>query len=143
MNRPATASSATRPRRNRDGDRGAITVTVMFLLIITLMGAGLVIDGGRVMAARRHAFNTAEAAARAGVATATPMSGFEPTRARAAALDYAIRSGVAPADVQVTVTASTVAVTITERRRTVFLILGGVETVTVRVTGIARLAYST
>jgi len=124
-------------------DRGAITVVVMFLLIIALMGAGLVVDGGRVMVARRHAYNTAEAAARAGVATATPMSGFSPTRARAAALDYAIRSGVAPADVSVRVTATRVFVTITERRHTVFLILGGMETVTVRVTGSARLAYST
>jgi hypothetical protein len=71
------------------------------------------------------------------------MSGFSPTRARAAALDYAIRSGVAPADVSVRVTATRVFVTITERRHTVFLILGGMETVTVRVTGSARLAYST
>jgi len=127
----------------RDSDRGAITVVMMFLLIIALMGAGLVVDGGRVMSARRHAYNTAEAAARAGVATATPMSGFSPTIARAAALDYALRSGVAPADVSVRVTPNRVSVTITERRSTVFLILGGVETVTVRVTGTARLAYTT
>lgn len=124
-------------------DRGAITVVMMFLLIITLMGAGLVVDGGRVMVARRHAMNTAEAAARAGVATATPVSGFDRTRAGAAALDYALRAGVAPADVRVTVAADHVSVTITERRSTVFLILGGMGTVTVTVTGTARLAYST
>jgi Flp pilus assembly protein TadG len=124
-------------------DRGAITVMMMFLLIITLMGAGLVVDGGRVMVSRRHAYNTAEAAARAGVATATPMSGFDPRKAGAAALDHAVRAGVDPADVSVSVTPDHVSVTITERRRTVFLILGGVDTVTVRVTGTARLAYST
>ncbi len=124
-------------------DRGAITVVMMFLLIITLMGAGLVVDGGRVMVARRHAYNTAEAAARAGVATATPMSGFDRTKAGAAALDHALRAGIAPADVRVSVTADHVSVTITERRRTVFLILGGVDTATITVTGTARLAYST
>ncbi|MEI7546453.1 MAG: pilus assembly protein TadG-related protein [Actinomycetota bacterium] len=129
---------------NRFGrDAGAITVVAMFLLIISLLGAGLVVDGGRAMAARRHAYNTAEAAARAGVATATPMSGFSPTRARAAALDYALRSGVAARDVAVVVTADRVSVTITERRRSVFLILGGWKTVAVRATGTARLAYST
>jgi len=100
------------------------------------------VDGGRVMTARRHASNTAEAAARAAVATATPMSGFNPTVAREAALAYVTRSGVALADVQVVVGADFVSVTVTERRSTVFLILGGQETVTVRATGIARLAYS-
>lgn len=126
-----------------DDDRGAITVVMMFLLIVALMGAGLIVDGGRVMVARRHAYNVAEAAARAGAATATPMNAFDPVRARAAALDSARRAGIPAADISITVTADRVSVTITERRRTVFLILGGVGTVTVKVTGSARRAYST
>jgi len=35
-----------------------------------------------------------------------------------------------------------VTVTVTERRSTVFIILGGQETMTVRATGTARVAYS-
>ncbi len=126
------------PRR----DRGSVTITMMLLLVVVLGGAGLIVDGGRAMAARRHAANTAEAAARAAVATATPVSGFDPQRARRAALDYAARAGVPIADVQVVVAADVVTVTITERRRTVFLVLGGKTTLTVRATGSARVNYS-
>lgn len=123
-------------------DRGTITVVMVMMLVIVLAGAALIVDGGRVMVARRHASNTAEAAARAAVATATPVSGFDPAKARVAAMGYAIGAGVAAADVQVEVAADHVSVTITERRRTVFLVLGGQEVVTVQATGSARLAYS-
>ncbi len=114
----------------------------MLLLVIALAGAGLIVDGGRVMVARRHASNTAEAAARAAVSTATPVSGFDRQAARDAALAYAGRAGVAPSDVEVVVGVDYVTVTVTERRSTVFLILGGQETMTVRATGTARVTYS-
>jgi Flp pilus assembly protein TadG len=52
-------------------DRGSISVILVFLVVIALGGAGLIVDGGRAMSARRHASNTAEAAARAAVSTAT------------------------------------------------------------------------
>jgi len=123
-------------------DRGAISVVLMMLLVIALGGAALIVDGGRVMVARRHASNTAEAAARAAVATATPTTGFNPTRARAAAFSYTRRAGVPAADVRIVVGADFVTVTITERRRTVFLILGGKSTMTVQASGTARLVYS-
>jgi Flp pilus assembly protein TadG len=123
-------------------DRGSISVILVFLVVIALGGAGLIVDGGRAMSARRHASNTAEAAARAAVSTATPVSGFDPTTARAAALRYAARAGVPAADVQVEVGVDFVTVTITERRDTVFLILGGAETMTVRASGTARVNYS-
>jgi Flp pilus assembly protein TadG len=115
---------------------------LLFLVLIVLGGAGLVVDGGRAMSARRHASNTAEAAARAAVSTATPVSGFDQSRARGAALDYARRAGVAADDVVVVVRVDSVSVTITERRDTVFLVLGGKQTMTVRATGTARIAYS-
>ncbi len=99
-------------------------------------------DGGRAMVARRHASNTAEAAARAAVSTATPVSGFDRETARDAAITYANRAGVSTADVEVEVGIDFVTVTVTERRSTVFLILGGQETMTVRATGTARVAYS-
>ena len=123
-------------------DRGSISVILVFLVVIALGGAGLIVDGGRAMSARRHASNTAEAAARAAVSTATPVSGFDPTTARAAALRYAARAGVPASDVQVEVGVDFVTVTITERRDTVFLILGGAETMTVRASGTARVNYS-
>ena len=129
-------------RRDEQSDHGAISVVLMLLLVIALAGAGLIVDGGRVMVARRHASNTAEAAARAAVSTATPVSGFDRQAARDAALAYAERAGVAPSDVEVVVGVDYVTVTVTERRSTVFLILGGQETMTVRATGTARVTYS-
>lgn len=123
-------------------DRGSISVVMVIMLVMVLAGAGLVVDGGRAMAARRHASNTAEAAARAAVSTATPMSGFDPVAARSAAIDHAVRAGVDPLDVVVEVAPDAVRVTITERRRTVFLVLGGRSTMTVRATGVARVVYS-
>jgi Flp pilus assembly protein TadG len=123
-------------------DRGSISVVLIMLLVTVLGGAGLVVDGGRAMVARRHASNTAEASARAAVATATPVSGFDRDVARAAAFSYANRAGVAPIDVQVEVGADFVTVVITERRETVFLILGGQETMTVHATGTARVVYT-
>ena len=123
-------------------DRGAISVVMMFLLVIAFAGAGLIVDGGRAMVARRHASNTAEASARAAVSTATPVSGFDRETARDAAIEYASRAGVVSSDVEVEVGVDYVTVTITERRSTVFLILGGQETMTVRATGTARVAYS-
>ncbi len=123
-------------------DRGAISVVMVMLLAVVLGGAGLIVDGGRVMVARRHASNTAEAAARAAVATATPVSGFQRDAARAAAVGAAGRAGVPAADVEVVVAGDSVTVTITERRRTVFLVLGGLQTVTVKASGTARVVYS-
>lgn len=129
-------------RPSEHDDHGAISVVLMFLLLIALGGAGLIVDGGRAMVARRHASNTAEAAARAAVSTATPVSGFDHEIARDAAIGYANRAGVAITDVEVEVGVDFVTVTVTERRSTVFLILGGQETMTVRATGTARVVYS-
>jgi Flp pilus assembly protein TadG len=123
-------------------DRGSISIMMMVLLVMVLAGAGLVVDGGRAMAARRHASNTAEAAARAAVSTATPVSSFDRSTAAQAALDYAVRAGVQPGDVVVVVRPDSVTVTVVERRRTVFLVLGGQQTITVRASGTARVTYS-
>lgn len=128
--------------RDRDRDHGSVSVVMMLLLVMVLGGGGLIVDGGRAMVARRHASNTAEAAARAAVSTATPVSGFDRTKARAAALDYAARAGISAADISVEVGLDFVTVTVVERRRTVFLILGGQATMTVTASGTARVTYS-
>ena len=127
-------------RRGRDV--GSVTAAMVLMIVVVLGGAGLIVDGGRAMSARRHASNTAEAAARAAVSTATPISGIDPDRARSAAIDHAMRAGVAVADVEVVVGTDSVTVTVTERRRTVFLVLGGQSTLTVNASGTALAVYS-
>lgn len=129
-------------RRIHREDRGSITIVSLLLLVVVFAGAGLIVDGGRAMSARRHASNVAEGAARAAVATATPLDDIDPDLATAAALDHARRSGLDTRDVTVEVGPDVVSVTIVERRQTVFLILGGQETMTVHATGTARREYT-
>ncbi|MFM2183793.1 MAG: hypothetical protein RJB61_2087 [Actinomycetota bacterium] len=126
----------------RRADRGDLLVSLMLLVVVVLAGAGLIVDGGRVMAARRHASNIAEGAARAAVSSTTPVRDFQPDTAREAAIDHAVRSGISAVDVAVVVRDGSVTVTVTERRRSVFLVLGGWETVTVQGTGTATVVYS-
>jgi len=127
----------------RDGsDPGSLMVSLMILLVMVLAGAGLIVDGGRAMAARRHATNIAEGAARAAVSSTTPVRWFDPDVARAAAIDHAERSGVPPGDVSVAIDGQVVTVTIVERRDAVFLVVGGWSQVTVRGSGSATVVYS-
>lgn len=120
---------------------------MMFLLAIALAGAALIVDGGRALTARRHAANTAEAAARFAVADqAIGGDGFDAAVAAQLALAHAQRSGVAAEDVSVDVRTNLaggteVVVTITERRTAVFLVLGGLDEMTVSATGAATFAY--
>ncbi len=123
-------------------------VMLSILVVVILGGAGLIVDGGRAMTARRHAANTAEAAARAAVSAQPIVGGLDRDVARSAVLSATARAGVAASDVQVLfVTDPTghdvVTVTITERRSTVFLVLAGRGTMTVRATGSARFTYTT
>ncbi len=129
-------------------DRGSLSIMLVVFVLVTLGGAALVVDGGRAMAARRHAANTAEAAARTAVAEQSLTRGFDPDTATALALDHAVRSGVDPGDVAIAIrTGPTgepeVVVTITERRRAVFLALGGADVLTVRASGAATFVYAT
>ncbi len=136
------------PNEHRDDrDRGAFGVAAVLLVLVTLAGAALVVDGGRAMAARRHAANTAEAAARAGLSGYVPGSGIDPRAAVAAALDHARRAGVAGGDVTATYGTDgagrpELTVTVTARRRSVFLLLAGADVMTVRATGSAIALYT-
>ena len=130
-------------RARHTGDRGGLTVALMLVLVVALGGAGLIVDGGRAMVARRHATNTAEGAARAAIATWSPGRPFDAAAARRAAMAHAQRAGIAARDVRVQVGAGQVTVVVTARRRTVFLVLGGVSQMTVRGRGSARIVYST
>lgn len=133
--------------RNVDRDRGSLSIVMMFLLAIALAGAALIVDGGRALTARRHAANTAEAAARFAVADQSIGGGsFDADVAAQLALTHAQRSGVAAEDVSVDVRtnlagSTEVVVTITERRTAVFLVLGGLDEMTVSATGAATFVY--
>lgn len=138
---------ATERQRNAGRDRGSLSIVMMFLLAIALAGAALIVDGGRALTARRHAANTAEAAARFAVADQSiGGGGFDADVAVQLALTHAQRSGVAAEDVSVHVRtdlagSNEVVVTITERRTAVFLALGGLDEMTVSATGAATFVY--
>jgi len=130
------------------GDRGVIGVLLMVLVVLCLGAAGLVVDGGRAMGARRHAANTAEGAARYAVSSQSLSTVVDADVLRARALDFAVRSGVPAGSVEVHVDLTdpnhpVVEVTITEHVRAVFLALAGTTDLTVRATGSARFVYST
>lgn len=128
-------------------DQGSLSVVTMFLTVIALGAAGLVVDGGRAMAARRHAAGTAEAAARFAITRQSLTIGFDPTDAVEVARSYALRSGVAERDIAVEVRERPdgrpeIVVTITERPAAVVLGLAGVESLTVHATGSAIAVYA-
>ncbi len=51
---------------NRFDERGSVTVFVTIMTVALIFMAGLVVDGGQILNARREAANVAESAARAG-----------------------------------------------------------------------------
>lgn len=127
-------------------DRGGLTVALMLVVVMALGGASVIVDGGRALAARRHAANTAEAAARFAASTESPRHGFDAHEARTAAVAHARRSGVSERDVAVAISTDpdgrpVVSVTVTEHRDAVFAALGGVDRISVRATGVARFTY--
>lgn len=136
------------PREESTRDRGAVGLLLLLVVVICLGAAGLVVDGGRAMGARRHAANTAEGAARYAVSSQSLSAEIDAAELRSRALDFAVRSGVGAGDVDVEVDVQdpahpVVRVTITEQVRAVFLSLAGTDVLTVRATGSARFVYST
>ncbi len=130
-----------------DRDRGVLTIITLLLVVVTLAGAGLVVDGGRALTARRHAANTAEGAARFAVSSQSPLTELDDAHAVGDATSFATRSGIEPTDIAVMVRhtadgTAEVVVTITEHPTAVFLALGGITTMSVHATGIARFLYS-
>lgn len=83
-----------------DNERGQVMAFVVVMVVAMLLFAGLVFDGGLVLAAKRRAINEAEAAARAGaqaIATNTYRTTgrliLDPARARTAASAYLAQTG--------------------------------------------------
>lgn len=121
---------------------GTVTAFVACFTIALLVVAGLVIDGGFTLAARRRAFNEANAAARAG-AQAIDEADLRSTghvrlrsgRARSFALDHLTAAGLnGAADVE----GDTVTVRVTTTQDLTILGMVGLGPFTIRAEGSAR-----
>jgi uncharacterized membrane protein len=122
-------------------DRGLTGVAATVMLLIVLAGAGLVYDGGRSLAARREAINTAEAAARAGAATVT-VDGLRRDPADTATREFLDAAGIATADViSITVTPTQVRVVLRASRDAVFGQLLGNDQIIVYGSGEATASF--
>lgn len=123
-------------------ERGAVTVFVVVFTATLLLVAGLVIDGGYVLAARRQAINEAEAAARAGaqavrtdVLRADGPVTIDPIGAAREAKAYVAATGH---QATVDVVGDTVRVKVSFSKPLAILGLAGLGHVTVKGTGEAQ-----
>src|SRR6266508_3175311 len=113
------------------GARGQVTAFVVIIVLALWLFAGLVLDGGLTLAAKRRAINEAEAAARAGaqaIAIPTFRSSGRLTLDPAAARAYLAAAGH-PGRIQVAGDRVTVTVTLTQH--TQILRLAGLGQLTV------------
>ena len=123
-------------------DRGTVTVFVVVFMAVLMLVAGLVFDGGNVLAARQQAANVAASAARAGAQalniTAARTSGGAPLDAAAAidrADNYLTQTGYVGTT---TVHGNEVLVEVTITQPTFLLGLAGLPATTVHGRGAAR-----
>lgn len=126
-------------RRMRD-ERGASTAIIVLFTLALLSVAGLVIDGGYALGAKREAMNEAEQAARVG-ADALNVAGLrdgvaqvDPDRAVTAVQAYLNQVG---ANGTVTVNGGEVTVTVTGQQDTKILSAVGVSNIPVKATATA------
>ena len=129
-------------RRQRHRETGSATVWMVFGTVIVLCVAGLVYDGGGLIAAKRAAINDAEQTARAGaqaVDTDTVMTAgrfqLDPGGAVARGEEFLAANGW---DGTVTADTTSVTVTITRHRPLTFLQTFGVGARPVTGTATAR-----
>ena len=129
-------------KRTWFGEDGTVTAFVTIATVGMLMAAGLVLDGGTLLAARREAIDQAAAAARAGAQAVTAES----LRHRARQIDQAAAADAARAHLRrsghtgiVVVDGDHVRVTVTIRPPMTLLRLVGIDERTVSGTGSARL----
>ena len=125
--------------RRRD-ERGAATIFVVLFTVALLAVAGLVIDGGYALGAKREAMNNAEQAARAGAdaldqgALRDGQTMVDPARAVNAAQAYLNLVG---AQGTVDIAGGEVTVTVTGRQDTMLLSAVGVGSIGVKATATA------
>ena len=124
------------------GERGTVTAFIVIFAVALLAVAGLVVDGGYMLAGRRAAYDEAAAAARAGAQAidenALRRGGVvvvDPDAARQRVADYLARKGH---DGTVDVNGDTVTVHIRVTQRLTILGLFGVGPVTMEASGTAH-----
>lgn len=128
-------------KRPRNDERGAVTAFVVVFTVALLFVAGLVIDGGFVLSARRQAIVEAEAAARAGaqevVLTGRPGNAvyIDPIAAEQAVNTYLSSTGHFGTT---SIDGDTVSVEVSFSRPMTILGLGGLWSVTVHGRGSAN-----
>ncbi len=122
-------------------ERGSVTVFTVIMTVALLFMAGLVIDGGQILNARREAANVAESAARAGaqeldedVARTTGATTLDKRSAVATAEAFLAASGHQG---MATATGDVVTVTVSISQPLLILGIGGLADVTVTGTGSA------
>lgn len=134
-------NTAHRLKRRAADDRGMVGIAACLMIVVVLAGATLIFDGGRALNERRQIINTAEAASRAGVATADE-TGLDASTAESAARRYVSNAGVAGGDIiSIDVTRTTVTVRLRAQTDGVFTSLLGNDTITVTGTGSAAWNY--
>ncbi len=118
-----------RPRRD---EAGQVTAFVAIIAVALLMAAGLVLDGGRILTAKREALNEAEQAAHAGVqglaveqVRGGATAGADPDRATQQVADYLGRIG--RTDYSMSVSGDSVTVTV-RINRPLLILPGGSKT---------------
>ena len=118
-------------RRVRD-EAGSISAFVVVITVALMMCAGLVFDGGRIVAGRVTASDRAAAAARSGAQEIAVMADgrvvLDPKRAASRARSYLATNG---ASGEVQVTAGRITVTVSQEVPMTLLRLAGVGTKTV------------
>ncbi len=122
-------------------DRGSATAFGLFLIVVVLVLAGAMIEGGNAMSARGHATDIAQQAARAGADKldlgALRKEGLvriDPAAAQAAATAFLAQVGETGT---VTATPTQVSVTVTVTRPGILVPILGIKTLTVRATATA------
>ncbi len=132
----------TRERtHNRSDERGSVTVFTVIMTITLIFVAGLVVDGGQILNAKREAANVAESAARAGAQEldedairAGERDRLDERRSIARAEAFLEANGYQGT---ASVAANTVTVTTTAHQPMLILGIGGLAGVNVQGTGSA------
>lgn len=127
--------------RRAGDDRGSATVFGLFLIMVVLVLAGAMIEGGNAMSARGHATDVAQQAARAG-ADKLDLAGLrtnglvriDPVAAKAAATAFLAQVGETGT---VNATPTQVSVTVTVTRPGILVPILGIQTLTVHATATA------
>ncbi len=127
----------------RQAEDGTVVLIVVGLAVSLLVTAGLVYDGGRLLAARRQAFDVAQNAARVGgqaVDLASQRNGgtgrLDAAAAEQAAADYLAQAGYQGT---LTISQDSIRVTVTDTTPLVVLRMIGLNQRTVTGRGEARL----